>query len=370
MKILRRILAISRKELLSLFNQPVNRALILVPPIVLLFLFAWAATREVKNVDFAVISHDSGRWDNMLVGNMLGSPTFRSVRYTHSPDEAKRWIEKQDVLFILSFQEDFSRKIESMQPASFQIMLDGRRSNASLIAQGYVQQIASALREQTPAYLAQSQGKVQLEAINWFNPNLQFTWFYLPGLIGTISMMMGFIVSGLSVAREKELGTFDQVLVSPAEPTEIAIAKLIPGCIVAIGQGTVFMLGAHFYFKVPIEGSLLILYAGMFVFAIAVSGVGLLLSSLVNTQQQAFLSCFAVGVPLILLSGFATPVYNMPLPLQYLSQLDPLTHFLVLIQGVFLKDISISHAIVNIAKMCGIAIVTTLVAVQMFKRRV
>ncbi len=370
MKVLRRILAISRKELLSLFNIPVNRALILVPPVVLLFLFAWAATREVKNVDFAVMSHDSGIWDNTLVSKLLGSPTFRSVRYTHSPEEAELWIEHQKVLFVLSFQEDFSRKIERMQPASFQIMLDGRRSNAALIAQGYVQQIVSTLGEETPAYMAQSPASIELEAVNWFNPNLEFKWFYLPGLIGTISMMMGFIVSGLSVAREKELGTFDQMLVSPAEPTEIAIAKLIPGCIVAVGQGTVFLLGAHFYFHVPIVGSLFILYAGMVVFAIAVSGVGLLLSSLVSTQQQAFLSCFAVGVPLILLSGFATPSYNMPVLLQYLGELDPLKHFLILIQGVFLKDISLYQSMINILKMCAIAAVTTVVAVQMFKRRV
>lgn len=211
--------------------------------------------------------------------------------------------------------------------------------------------------------------RVLLEAVNWFNPNLEYTWFYLPNLIGLISMMMGFVITGLSVARERELGTFDQVLVSPALPTEIAVAKLIPGGLVALVHGTIFILGAHCIFHVPIEGSLVLLYVGLLIFAISVSGIGLMVSSFVATQQQAFLGCFTVAVPLILLSGYASPVDNMPEALRLLGEIDPLRHFLALILGVFLKGVSLHSALIYLGKMALIAVVTTLVAIRMFRKR-
>ncbi|MDN4758682.1 ABC transporter permease, partial [Clostridioides difficile] len=178
--------------------------------------------------------------------------------------------------------------------------------------------------------------RVEVEELNWFNPNLDFRWFILPNLIGTINFLMGMIITGLTVARERELGTFDQMLVSPASPVEIACGKLIPGCVVGLVHGTIFFFSIIGFFKVPFVGSVAVLYVTMLLFSLSVSSIGLMVSSFASTQQQAFLGCFTVGVPCILLSGFMTPVNNMPMFLQDLSQLNPLRHFIVILQGLFL----------------------------------
>lgn len=373
MSTLRRILAITRKEVLILFTRPLERRILILPPMVLMFLFSWAATREVRNVDLAILDRDHGAWSLEIRQRLEGAPTFRSVLAAPDMRTAREALDMQRVLFVLVFAEDFSRRVEAGEPASVQILLDGRRANAAQVVQTYVAAIvndvaASTPRAQTAA--ARGQGaRVDVEVINWFNPNLESTWFYLPNLIGLISMMMGFLVTGLSVARERELGTFDQMLVSPAQPTEIAIAKLIPGCLVVLAQGTVFTLGAHVIFHVPLEGSLVLLYAALLIFGVAVSGIGLMVSSFAATQQQAFLGCFTVAVPLILLSGYASPVDNMPQALQYLGEADPLRHCLTIIQGVFLKDMSLRGAMPYLVKMAAIAVTATVVAIRMFRKR-
>ncbi len=373
MNALRRIAAITRKELQVLFARPLERRVIIIPPIVLMFVFSWAATREVKNVDVGVLNRDAGVWSQELVQRVQGSPTFRSVRPVADMREARRALDMQDALMVLVFDDAFSRAIEAGKPASFQILLDGRRSNAAQIAANYVGGIASGLAIQTPmveAAFPDGPPRVAVETVNWFNPNLKYTWFYLPSLIGLFSMLMGFLLTGLSVTREIELGTFEQMLVSPAEPLEIAVAKLLPGALVALAQGTLFLLGAHCIFGVPIEGSLPLLYTSLVVFSVSVCGIGLMISSLVATQQQAFLGCFTVAVPFILLSGFAAPVDNMPVFLQYLGEADPLRHFLRIIHGVFLKDVSWAGAAPALGKMAIIALTTTIIAIRMFKKRV
>lgn len=373
MSVLRRILAITRKEVLILFTRPLERRILILPPIVLMFLFSWAATREVRNVDMAVLDRDHGAWSLEIRQRLEGAPTFRSVLSAPDMQAAREALDMQRVLFVLAFTDDFSRRVEAGEPASVQIMLDGRRANAAQVVQTYVAAIIHDVASGTPLARAAAErgqtARVDVRIVNWFNPNQESTWFYLPNLIGLISMMMGFLVTGLSVARERELGTFDQMLVSPAQPTEIAIAKLIPGCLVVLAQGTVFTLGAHYLFHVPLEGSVGLLYAALLIFGVAVSGIGLMVSSFASTQQQAFLGCFTVAVPLILLSGYASPVDNMPLALQYLGEIDPLRHCLSIIQGVFLKDISLRGALPYLAKMAVIAVVATVVAIRMFRKR-
>ncbi len=177
------------------------------------------------------------------------------------------------------------------------------------------------------------------------------------------------MVTGLSVAREREVGTFDQLLVSPATPTEIALAKLVPGCLVGLAHGTIFLLITVFGFGVPFTGSVALLYVSMLVFALSAGGIGLMVSSLSSTQQQAFLGAFTVGVPCILISGAVTPVINMPMFLQHASQLNPMRHFTVICQGVFLKDISFYAAMVNLGKIALISVVAVSIAIWMFRRR-
>ena len=379
---LRRMLTIVRKELLVLLSNRTSRILIIVPPLMQIVIFGWAATMEVRNVDVAVLSRDSGLWSREILHRLEGAPTFRGVFHLEGADEVRPVLDAQKVLFVLVFDEEFSRNVERGRPAEVQVILDGRRSNAAQIAASYLGQIVEGVARATPAGTAaqapdESRTGAEAAAVPrldvrtrcWFNPNLEFQWFFLPNLIGMLSLMLGLVVTGLSVAREREVGTFDQLLVSPASPTEIALAKLVPGCLVGLAHGTIFLLISVFGFGVPFNGSVALLYVAMLVFSMAAGGVGLMVSSLSATQQQAFLGAFTVGVPCILISGAVTPVMNMPLLLQHASQLNPLRHFTTLCQGVFLKDITLGAALVNLGKIGLISVAAVSVAVWMFRRR-
>ena len=378
---LRRMATIVRKELLVLLCNKVSRMLIIVPPLMQIVIFGWAATMEVRNVDVAVLNRDSGKWSLEIVRGLQGSPTFRSVVFLDGEADIRPAIERQKALFVMVFDEEFSRRVDAGAPARMQVILDGRRSNAAQIASYYLETIVRGIGESTPvgqAALSAATGataatggapRLDVRVRCWFNPNLEFQWVFLPNLIGMLGFMLGFVVTGLSVAREREVGTFDQLLVSPATPTEIALAKLVPGCLVGLVHGTIFLLISVFGFGVPFTGSLVLLYVAMLVFAVASGGVGLMVSSLSATQQQAFLGAFTVGVPCILISGAVTPVINMPPFLQYASQLNPMRHFITIVQGVFLKDITVAAAAVSLGKIACISAVAVGVAVWMFKRK-
>ena len=367
-----------RKELLVLLCNKVSRMLIIVPPLMQLVIFGWAATMEVRNVDVAVLNRDSGKWSREIVHGLQGSHTFRSVVFLDGEADIRPTIERQKALFIVVFDEEFSRRVDAGAPAQMQVILDGRRSNAAQIASYYLENIVRGIGEATPRGQSALTGqaspgaaapRLDVRVRCWFNPNLEFQWFFLPNLIGMLSFMLGLVVTGLSVAREREVGTFDQLLVSPATPTEIALAKLVPGCLVGLVHGTIFVTISVFGFGVPFSGSLVLLYVGMLIFAMASGGVGLMVSSLSATQQQAFLGAFTVGVPCILISGAVTPVINMPPFLQYASQFNPLRHFTTIVQGVFLKDITVAAAAVSLGKIACISAVAVSVAVWMFKRK-
>ena len=239
---LQRLWAIAWKELMVLFFNKVSRILIIVPPLAQIVIFGWAATMEVRNVSFAVLDRDRGLGAERVVGAVLGSPTF--VRMVQVTDEAemRKVMDKGDVLFTLVFDSNFSRDLEAGRNASMQILLDGRRSNAAQIACHYVTNITSSLLSSGAA-----PGVV---VRNWFNPNLEFQWFFLPNLIGILTFMLGLVVTGLTVAREREVGTFDQLLVTPSTPTEIALAKLVPGCVTGLIHGTLFLIISVFGFEI------------------------------------------------------------------------------------------------------------------------
>lgn len=365
---MRRIVTIVRKELLVLLGNPPSRFLIIVPPLLQIVIFGWAATMEVRNVEVAYVNHDFGRWSREILHRLEGSPTFSSVKSLPGEKAIKDAMDGQKVLFTLVFDQEFSRNIARGEPARAQILLDGRRSNAAQIAAAYVNEIIVQVAAEIKGP-AEEGPAVDIDSRCWFNPNLNFQWFFLPNLIGMLSLMIGLVVTGLSVAREREVGTFDQLLVSPATPAEIALAKLVPGCLVGLAHGTIFLIIAVYGFGVPFNGSIVVLYAAMLVFAFSSGGVGLLVSSISSTQQQAFLGAFAIGVPCILISGAVTPILNMPVFLQYASQLNPLRHFTVIIQGVFLKSITFDAAMLNLGKILVISAFCVGVAIWMFKRR-
>jgi ABC-2 type transport system permease protein len=206
-------------------------------------------------------------------------------------------------------------------------------------------------------------------ARNWFNPNLLYYWFNLPNLTGILTMLIGLVVTGLSIARERELGTFDQLLVSPLLPFEILIGKAVPAILIGIGEGSIIIFAAVFIFQVPFVGSVLLLYLSMLVFICSIIGIGLFLSSLCSTQQQAILGTFVFMSPAVLLSGYATPIENMPIWMQKVTLLNPVAYFLVISKGIYLKAMPFSMVFNNLWPMALIALFTLTAAAWLFRRR-
>lgn len=363
-----RLKALIVKELLTVLRDPKGRTILIVPPILQLLVFSYAATLEVRNIDVGLLNRDSGAWSRELIERIDAAPSFSRIVPLASEEALQAAIDNREVIAALAIGPDFSRDIAAGRPAGLQIILDGRHSNASQIVAGYLSTIASGLAQETPAGKKAAGRSITTVARNWFNPNLIYQWFMVPNLIASIALLIGLIVTALSIARERELGTFDQLMVSPLQTHEILLGKLIPPMLIGTVHITIYILAAIFVFHVPLRGSLALLYASAFFYLGSVAGIGLFISALSSTQQQAILGAFLFLVPAMLLSGFATPIENMPGWLQPLTTVNPLRYFLVIVKGVFLKDIPVSEVLAQTWPLALIASGTLTAAAWLFRK--
>ena len=364
-----RLSALIVKELLAAFRDPRARMALVAPPLIQLFLFAYAATLEVSNVPIGVLNQDWGLASEQLISRFERASAFSEIRRYGSPGEVKAAIDRQEVMIVVHIGQEFSRNLAAGRPATVQLLLDGRKSNSAQIVNGYVNAIVRQFSADFRVGKAEAAASEIVDR-SWYNPNREYRTAMVPTLIGILAMIMVLTVVGLSVARERELGTFEQLLVSPLQPLEIVIGKAVPGLIVGLAQGTVIALIVRYGFGIPMAGSPLALFAGLAVFLLAVIGVALFISSLVANQQQAMMGIMVFMMPSMLLSGFASPVQNMPLWLQPVAMINPLTHFIVIMRGVFLRDMPFWLVAERIWPMALIAVVTISAAAWLFRRRV
>jgi ABC-2 type transport system permease protein len=362
-----RIVTLIRKEVLAVFRDPRNRLALILPPILQLFLFSFTGTLEVKHVSLGVWNEDYGQAANELIQRLSASPNFDKIEFAHSRTELRQMIDDQRVLLAIDFLPDFTRKVQNQETASLQLLADGRKSNASQIAQGYVIEIVNqfASEQSQPINLA----AVKIVQRNWFNPNLDYIWFTLPSLTVLITSQICLNVTAMSVSREREMGTFDQLLVSPMQPLEIMVGKSIPALILGLIEATIFILITVFLFRIPFHGSVLFLYLSLTVFITAMIGIGLSVSSIAVTQQQALLGIMTILLPALLLSGYAAPIENMPGWLQPVTYANPLRYMMVVTKGVFLKDMPPVEILNNTWPMAIIAVFTLSFATWLFRRR-
>jgi len=336
-----RIYALLIKEFLNLLKDKKSRFVLIVPPMVQLFVFGYAATYDLNQVPMAIYNEDTGMASRALIARFNGAPAFKeTLRITRHAQIAEALDSKQ-VLLVLHLGQHFSRDLLSgRQPAPVQILLDGRDSNTAQIALGYAQSVLSDFNSDWARQHQKTLPPAELKIRAWFNPNLESRWFIVPGIVGLLTLVVTMIVTALSVAREREQGTFDQLLVTPFTPAEILIGKAVPGLIIGVVEASFIIFMAVFWFRIPLLGSLAGLYLGIVLYVFSVIGIGLMISSLSVTQQQGLLGGFLAIVPGVILSGYATPIANMPELVQTLTLINPLRYFLVIIRGVFLEGLS------------------------------
>jgi ABC-2 type transport system permease protein len=339
------------------------------PPIIQLLVFGYAATFELKHVPFVVYNQDQGQLSRDFIARFAGSPSFDLLSMVHDQKGLEQAIDNKSALMAIDIGPNFSSDLERGRATHVQLILDGRDSNTAGLATGYAQSIVTTFNGVQIAEHGGNPPSTVLLDRAWFNPNLDSQWFIVPGICGILTLLVSLLTTGLSVAREREMGTFDQLLVTPMRPTEILLGKALPGFLVGTVEGSLIVMVSIFWFHVPFTGSLLGLYLGLFCFLLSTVGIGLMISSLAVTQQQGLLGVFLFMVPAIVLSGFATPIANMPEVVQYITLLDPLRYFLVILRGSFLEGAGPSLFWPQYWPLAVIGIISMIVAGRLFRRR-
>lgn len=364
------MVALIKKEFLLIWRDPQSRMIIFIPPLLQLFVFAHAMTMEIKNLDMVVLDRAKTRESRELISGFEHSRWFRKIVYAQNETQLKNIIDLGHVQLGLEINSDFSKNLKARKPTSVQIIVDGRQTNSAAIGGAYASQIVSDFGAANFPYVEKGRGAtVEIRNRNWFNPNLLYLWFTLSFLISMLSVIVTLVLTALSVARERELGTFDQLLVSPLSSNEILIGKTVPAMAIALSL-TCFMLAVSMiFFKLPFIGNPLLFFLSIFIALFAVTGVGLFVSSICKTQQQAILGVFTFQTPAILLSGFISPIKDMPVLLQYLTYLNPLRFHVATARGLILKGITGAEILHNLIPLALIAVITLSLAGWMFKRK-
>ena len=364
-----RVLALCIKELLTILKDKRSRFVLIVPPLVQLFVFSYAASFDLNDIAVGVYNEDRSAASRELLARITGSPHF-SLRATVSSDpEVAPLIDHQDVLLVVRIGPRFSEYLKTGSQAPVQVIVDGRNSNTALLALGYLRTIVADFNQSWASEHGLPPLPAELQMRPWFNETLSSRWFIVPGIVGLLTLVVTTTVTGLSVAREREAGTFDQLLVTPMRPVEILAGKALPGIVIGLVEGSFILLMAVYWFEVPLRGSLGALYLGMFLFLLSAVGIGLMISSLAVTQQQGILGAFLFLVPSVILSGFATPIANMPAVVQHLTYLNPLRYFLRVLRGVFLEGNDYRLLADQYWPMGGIGLVTLALAAWLFRHR-
>jgi ABC-2 type transport system permease protein len=334
---LQRIIALTIKELLAILKDKRSRVLLIVPPMLQLFIFGYAASFDLNDIPVAIYNEDNSEPARDLVAHVIGSPHFHLYTYITSDKQIAPLIDKQDVLIVLHIAPTFSADLYQGRAGQAEVIIDGRNSNTALLVQGYLRDIVTDFNLNWAKQHGQAAPPATVKVTSWFNSNRESRWFIVPGIVGLLALMITMVVTALSVAREREAGTFDQLLVTPLRPIELLIGKSLPGMLIGTFEGSFILFMAINWFDVPFRGSYGALYVGLFLFILSAVGIGLMISSLAVTQQQGLLGAFLFMVPAVILSGFATPIANMPYLVQLITYVDPLRYFLVILRGAFLE---------------------------------
>jgi ABC-2 type transport system permease protein len=363
-----RIVALMRKELLAILKDPKSRISLLAPPLLQTFIFGYAATYDLNHVPYALLDHDHSAASRALAAELDGSGIFTRVA-TLRTGQIAEYIDDQRVLIVLTIGQDFEKQLNAGVPASLQIIADGRNTNTAGIAQGYVSTIAAAFGEEWRASRGLPGTPLRVSTRAWYNPGLETRWNMIPSMIGMITMMMTLQLTAMSVAREREEGTFDQLLVTPIRPAEIMIGKAVPAMLIGATQASLVLVVAQLWFRIPFAGSYVTLYLGLALFLAAAVGIGLFISSLARNMQQAMIMSFIFLMPFILLSGLTAPIANMPEVMQYFTLINPLRYAISIAHQVYLEGAVISQLAREMLALAAIAAVTLPFSAWMFRNR-
>jgi ABC-2 type transport system permease protein len=364
-----RIMALIQKEFLAVLKDPRSRFIIFLPPLLQCLIFGYAASLDLNTAAYAVLDQDHSAASATLLSRLDGSGVFQRQADLNRAKDIAGWIDSGRVLLVIHIDQGFERHLIAGAAAPLEVIADGRNSNTAGTALGYLNTVVQDFNSDWRKSNGQPGRSVRIISRAWYNPNLDSRWSMIPSLIGTLTLMGTMMLTALSVAREREQGTFDQLLVTPFRPSEIMAGKAIPNVAIGLGQATTILLIAQFWFRIPFVGSFVLLYVGLALFLVAAVGLGLFVSSIAKTMQQAMLYAFVLVMPFALLSGFTTPFNSMPNGLQTVMIINPLRYALDMTKRVYLEGAGFVTLVPDLVPLLIIGLVTLSGAAWLFKRR-
>ena len=370
-----RIYNLVLKEFLQLRRDRQARFRLIIPPLIQMIIFGYAATFEVYDVSTAVLDLDHSQESRELISRFGFSGRFRIVEIAKTPSDIRNAIDHSEAVVAVVIQAGFAEQLRKGNSAPAQIIVDGTNSNTALIALGYVNQIVSAYAQDQAQDLARRlhaaqllPPDVRLEPRPWYNVDYNSRWFFVPGVIATLTLVMVVNLTSFAVVREREVGTLEQIMVTPIRPLEFILGKTIPFFCVGLAL-TVLVAGAGtLWFQIPFVGNPFVLLLGTSLYLLSVLGIGLLISTVCMTQQQAFATNFFVINPAFILSGFSFPIATMPAFMQWLSTINPMSYYLVVIRGTFLKGVGLGVLWPQMLALTGLGVALLGLSVLRFRK--
>lgn len=337
---LERVREVVVKEFRQVLRDFRLRGVIFIAPMIQLLLFGYAVSTDVRNTSMLVVDQDRSRASRALVDAFTSSGYFRVVGRSDRPADLVKALDHGDAAAGLLIPPDFSGSLRGPEGARVQLLLDGTNSNTATVARSYAERIVQLYAERQG--LAPAAAGVELRQRAWFNPDLASRDYNVPAVIGAIMLLVALLLTSLAIVREREIGTLEQLQVSPLTAGELIAGKTIPFAVIGLADMLLVTTVAVLWFGIPLVGSVALLLLAGVLFLLAALGLGLLISTAASTQQEAFMVSFLVYMPSMLLSGFMFPVTSMPEAFQWLTLLNPLRHFLEIVRGVFLKGVGLS----------------------------
>jgi ABC-2 type transport system permease protein len=358
-----------QKELRQLFRDPKTKRIIFAAPVIQLLLFGYAVNTDVRNVATIAVDQDRTAESRLLLETLTASGYFRIVEDAEAPEAIEDALDRGTALMGIQIPPGFSREIKEGNEAAAQILIDGTNSNTATVAMGYAGRIVQDFAgEQMAGRGAAGEKGIDLRVRAWYNPDLSSRVYNVPGVIGLLLILMALLLTSLAVVRERELGTLEQLMVSPINPKELILGKTIPVLIVCLVDLALITTLAILWFHIPLRGSVGALLLASFLYVMAGLGAGLFVSTISKTQQEAFLTMFLFLLPGIILSGFMYPIDTMPPVFEYLTLLNPIRYFMEMVRGIFLKGQGVADLWVHLLVLAGMSMIVVSGASRRFRK--
>ncbi|MGB0108432.1 MAG: ABC transporter permease [Terriglobales bacterium] len=364
------------KEFIQVFRDKRTRFVLFGPPIIQMLVFGYAATFEIHHVPTVVLDLDHSQESRELISRFSSSPYFDVQRQLTDYHQIGDLIDQGQATVGLEINAGFAQNLRKGQTAPLQVIVDATNSNTALIASGYITQIALGFAQdyqkdriyRISPQMLEEMPSVQLEQRPWYNPDLRSRWFFVPGIIGSLTLVLVVTLTAFAVVREREIGTLEQIMVTPIRPAEFILGKTLPFFLIGLFDVSLIATVGTMWFQVPFRGQILVLFAGAILFLLCMLGAGLLISTVSSTQQQAMVTAFFFIMPAITFSGFGFPISTMPQWLQYLTYLSPLRYFLVVLRGTYLKGVGMEILWPQMLAMAASGIALLTIAVLRFHK--